>query len=451
MKILLTTHLFLPDFFAGTEILACSTAKELQRLGHDVEVLTGFPGRKDLADAERFDHYEYDGIPVTRFLHADVPMGRERDVLKMEYDNRFVAEWFRGYLERVRPDIVHFFHLARLSASLIDVCEESGVPMVLTPTDFWFVCPTGQLRLPDNSCCQGPDRFSVNCIRHLDFIDKPDEMTIVKRVPDWFIVFVVLLARLKILPRRRFGFVCALSERAAFLMKRLNSVGRVMIPSGIMEQILLKNGLNRELTRFSSFGLNLEYIPENLSRLRASDLRVGFIGSLYEHKGIRVLLEAMQILQDEEKIVLKIYGENREQPDYVSQLQKMAAADQRITFCGTFPNSLIGEVLAGIDLLVVPSTWYENTPLVLYSAMAAACPVIASNMGGMSEVIRDGENGLLVEAGDSLVLAEALKLLANDRKLLDKLAAGCQRPKSIGGYVSELLKVYHELLPTEVI
>src|SRR6185369_6965237 len=263
MKILITTHLFLPDFFAGTEILACSAAKELQRLGHDVEVLTGFPGRKDLADSERFDHYEYDGVPVARFLHADVPMGCERDVLRMEYDNRFVAEWFRGYLERVRPDIVHFFHLARLSASLIDVCEELGVPMVLTPTDFWFVCPTYQLRLPDNSCCPGPDRFSVNCIRHLDYIDKPDEMTLVKRLPDWFIVFVVLLARLKLLPRRRFGFVCALSERPAFLMKRLNRVGRVMIPSGIMEQILLNNGLNRALTRFAGFGLNLEHIPEN--------------------------------------------------------------------------------------------------------------------------------------------------------------------------------------------
>ena len=65
--------------------------------------------------------------------------------------------------------------------------------------------------------------------------------------------------------------------------------------------------------------------------------------------------------------------------------------------------------------------------------------------------IRHGENGLLVAAGNPLALSEALKLLANDRKLLATLAAGCQRPKSIETYVSELLTVYHELLPAEVL
>lgn len=448
MKILLTTILFLPEYFAGTEILTYSTAKELQRLGHEVHVLTGFPARSDLADSERFDYYEYDGIPVTRFHHADVPMGGLWDVLEMEYNNRFVGRWFKDFLERLQPDLVHAVHLARLSASLIDVCRKAGVPIVITPTDFWFVCPANLLRMPDGSCCQGPDRFSVNCIRHLDFIDKPDERTIVKKVPDWFIITAAVFARLGILPRKRFNFVHAMTKRPAFLMQRLNSVAKVIVPSKIMQEVLVENGLNKKLMVFSSFGLNLDNIPEVSVRDQSETLRIGFIGSLYEHKGIQVLLKAVKLLPKDEQFILKVYGENSAQPDFMNALKELAATDSRITFCGTFPNDKIGEKLAGIDVLVVPSIWYENTPLVIYSAMAAGCPVIASNLGGMSEVVQHNINGLLVEPGNASALAEALKQLSIDKALLFRLASGCKRPKSIRTYVAELLAVYDEILKT---
>lgn len=446
MKILLTTHLFLPDHFAGTEILVYSSAKELQRRGYDVQVLTGHAGAEKLQDAERFDQYVYDGISVSRFHYAMVPMGNEQDLLRMEYENLFVAEWFRNYLKNIRPDIVHFFHLARLSASLIDVCMEAGIPMVVTPTDFWFVCPTFQLLLPDNSCCKGPDKFSINCIRHLDYLDKPGDRTIVKKSPDWFIVAAVLAARMKILPRRRFAFVYAVSARAAFLMKRLNSVQRIIIPSSFLGQILVKNGLNEGIINFSRFGLNLNQIPENIQRASSDNLRLGFIGSLYEHKGIHVLLKAMKMLRNEKFITLKVYGENRSQPDFLKYLHELAEGDDRVSFCGTFPNSKIGEILAEIDLLIVPSTWYENTPLVIYSALAAGCPIIASNLGGMAEVVHDMKNGILVEPGNPAALADAIRRISDERSLVARLAAGCQRPKSISVYVDELLEIYREVL-----
>lgn len=446
MKILLTTLLFLPEYFAGTEILTYSTAKELQRLGHEVHVLTGFPGRKDLTDSERFDSYEYDEIPVTRFHHADVPMGGEWDVLEMEYNNRFVGKWFEGFLEELQPDIVHAFHLARVSASLLDVCREAGVPTVITPTDFWLVCPAYLLRLPNGSCCHGPDKYSVNCIRHLDYIDKPDELTIVKKVPDWFVISAALFARMGLLPRKRFSFIYAATKRPAFLMQRLNSVAKVVLPSKVMENVLLENGLNRKRAVFSSFGLNLDTIPETLVRGDSALLRVGFIGSLYEHKGIQVLLKAIRLLPKNAACVLKIYGENSTQPEFMETLHALSADDPRITFCGTFTNNLIGKIFAGIDVLVVPSIWLENTPLVIYSAMAARCPVICSDLDGMSEVVRHGENGLLFPAGDEAALAAALQMLFTEPELLVRLSSGCKRPKSIREYTAELVSVYREVL-----
>jgi glycosyltransferase involved in cell wall biosynthesis len=441
MKILLTTHLFFPDYSAGTEILAFETARELQRLGHEVLVFTGHSGRRDLAEAERFDHYSYQGVEVERFHHADVPMGRQTDVLEMEYNNLFCADHFRQLLRSFRPDVVHAFHLARLSATLIDVCREAGIPVVFTATDFWFVCPLYQLRLPDNSCCPGPDRFTVNCIRHLDQLDRPDEATIVKRMPDWLVALAAMLARAGVLPRSRFGFLLSVSERPGFLMERLNRVARVLVPTRLMERILVQNGLHSNLTDYCQFGLNLDYIPEQLPRISSGLLRVGFIGTLFEHKGIHILLAAMGLMKPEEDIELQVFGDYREQPDYVASLKRSVASNSRIRFCGTFPNSEIGKVLAGLDLLVVPSIWYENTPLVIYSAMAAGCPVIASNLGGMSEVIHHEVNGLLVEPGDVQGLAMAIKRLADDRQLLAQLASRCNRPKSIGQYVKELLTV----------
>jgi glycosyltransferase involved in cell wall biosynthesis len=123
----------------------------------------------------------------------------------------------------------------------------------------------------------------------------------------------------------------------------------------------------------------------------------------------------------------------------------MAQHDVRVRFCGTFPHDRIGVILADIDVLVVPSIWYENTPLVLYFAQAAGCPVIATGLGGMAEVIRHEENGLLFEPGDAGGLAAALRRLAQDHGLLRKLAHNAVRPKSIAEYAAELLALYREV------
>src|SRR5579864_368170 len=156
MNILLTVHQFLPDYSAGTEVLTFETAKELRRSGHNVHIFTGYPAREHRNDDERFDHYEVEGLPVERFHHSYVPMGGQENTTEAEYDNHLFATYFREFLKRQDFDVVHFFHLGRLSASAVEVCYQAAIRMVLTPTDFWFVCPTNQLRLPDGSMCKGP-------------------------------------------------------------------------------------------------------------------------------------------------------------------------------------------------------------------------------------------------------------------------------------------------------
>ena len=93
-------------------------------------------------------------------------------------------------------------------------------------------------------------------------------------------------------------------------------------------------------------------------------------------------------------------------------------------------------------VLVVPSLWYENTPLVLYSAQAAHCPVIASNLPGLTEVIQENENGLLFEPGVYSSLASQLTRLLNEEGLLIGLQSRSRAPKTISKYVDELMSLW---------
>lgn len=448
MKILLTVHQFLPEYYAGTEILTFNTAKVLQSLGHEVSVFCGFFNNAQLADADRFDSYEYDGIPVTRFHHDFVPMGEQQNIVELEHNNLLFARYFRTHLIALRPDIVHSFHLQRLSASAIDVCHDLDIPMVLTPTDFWFVCFTNQLRLPDNATCRGPDRNSVNCLRHMvTLTQSPNVVALLKKLPDWLVAAIIWLLNKGVLPRYPVADqVRALSCRPFFLIQRLNMVDRVIAPTRLMESILTGRGLRPEKVVYNPFGINLAHIRHTVRARPDGKLVIGFIGTLYEHKGPHVLVAALRSLAGFKPVELRIYGKTDEYPDYVEELKKSVGNDERISFCGTFPYEEIGNVFAKLDVLAVPSIWHENTPLVIYSALAAGCPVIASDMGGISEVIRHEVNGLLCEPGNAVEFAAAIRRLAIDRILLQKLSENCKTPKSIQEYVEELAVTYRQVI-----
>ena len=171
-------------------------------------------------------------------------------------------------------------------------------------------------------------------------------------------------------------------------------------------------------------------------------LRVGFIGTLAFHKGGHILIEAFQQLLAPGAI-LKLYGCSEEDQDYASSLQVRAGGNESIEFCGTFPNSQIAKVFEGIDVLVVSSLWYENTPLVVYSAQAARCPVVASDLPGLSAVIKNNENGLLFESGCSVDLEKQLTRLVTEDGLLHRLSANAPTPKSTELYVDELLTAWN--------
>jgi glycosyltransferase involved in cell wall biosynthesis len=296
LRIVLTVHQFVPDYSSGTEILTFETAKELKRLGHDVSVITGYPAQSHVKDVERFDQYSIEGINVVRFHHNHAPMGRQSNMTEMEYNNSLFGSFFKNYLRQEKPDLVHFFHLQRLSASAVDACQEQGIPKVFTPTDFWFICPTGQLRLPNNQNCHGPDKSSANCFRHVVTNNQPDMIkTQVQKLPGWVLAVLLFFIKHGInIDAHYFPMIRAFLNRREYLIKRINLINKVVTPTRIMHSMLTKNGLEDHRTISIPFGINLTFF-QNTERPKPSNvLRLGYIGTLSEYKGVHILVEAME-------------------------------------------------------------------------------------------------------------------------------------------------------------
>jgi glycosyltransferase involved in cell wall biosynthesis len=99
----------------------------------------------------------------------------------------------------------------------------------------------------------------------------------------------------------------------------------------------------------------------------------------------------------------------------------VAQAAGGVRFLGRLPGGEVDRLLASSRAAVVPSEWAENAPMAVLESMALARPVIATRMGGIPEQVRDGVDGVLIDAGDELQLAAALRVLADDPALADRL------------------------------
>lgn len=448
MRILLTVHQFFPDYASGTEVLTLSVARELIVRGHEVHVLTGFPSEQALRDEQRFDEYDFEGIHVYRFHHAYTPMAGQTSVIELGYDNHLAADYFGRILEKYRPDVVHFFHLNRLGTGLIEHAVQAGIPAFMTPTDFWAICHTAQLVLCNGRLCQGPSAYAGNCLKHIAQ-SNPNAMTgvLAKWLPTPLADLLARLTQANVMPNYPHQVeVKAISSRLTINVARLNQLNKIVSPNRFMSDLLVRHGVAAHRIIQAAFGVDFTERQTNIPHpLPRQPFRVGFIGTLAQHKGCHVLIEGFKALPPG-RAVLKIFGNTQDYPRYASELKRSAANHQDIEFCGVFPNSEIDQVLDDLDVLVIPSLWYENTPLVLYSAQAARCPVLASDFPGISEVIQDNINGLLFEAGNATALCNQLFRLILERGLTKRLSASTVQPKSTARYVQELLMIWSQAL-----
>jgi len=373
-------------------------------------------------------------------------MGGQTSMIEIGFDNRLAAAYFSKILGSFRPDLVHFFHFNRLGTGTISRANELRVPAFFTPTDFWTICPTGQLLNGDGSACSGPSLGAGNCILHFAGNELGGRLgKMIWRLPKAAGRLLGQFARMRAVSRLGLAReVTALSARLDLSVRRLNRLNAIVAPNREIQQLMLRFGVRPERLMVVPYGVDVGGLNSGSQRRWPSaPIRLGFIGTLGHHKGCHVLLEAFRTLP-RGQATLKVFGSERDFPEYAARLRGLADGVSGVEFCGTFPNEAIGAILHDLDALVVPSVWTENTPLVVYSAQAARCPVIGSDVPGIAAAVRDNVDGIIFEAGNAAALASVLLRASAEPELLARLSAACEAPKSIGTYVDELTQIWEE-------
>jgi glycosyltransferase involved in cell wall biosynthesis len=128
---------------------------------------------------------------------------------------------------------------------------------------------------------------------------------------------------------------------------------------------------------------------------------------------------------------------------FVSALRDASAHDDRIAFAPAVVAGQTAGVLAAVDILIVPSVWFENGPTVALEAMAVGTPVLASRIGNLPEIIADGVNGRLIEPGDIAALARAIAEIAADpAATVDVWRRGLAAPRTMDDVARDYLSLY---------
>lgn len=459
MRVLQVVHGFPPAAAAGTEIYAWHLSRALAALpGVQVSVLTreADPNRPEYSVR---NEEMPDGLSVFRINNTFQACTSFED----SYANPALAAVARGLIDRIEPDVVHVQHLTCLSTRILEHLSAARCPVVMTLNDYWLLCQRGQLLGRDGRRCDGPfDRGCEGCVPR-GVLAGPTAYRAGR------------LARTLRLPGAPFAArtaakcleltTSAKSTREAswtrlqHLREATRGVDLFLAPSATMEEWALRFGIERgRLERcdqgidVASFRLKAEATSTTSSgfrgfRLQADgSLRLAFAGSLIPSKAPHVLLEAVDALPHGRVMVdlLGTLAPYHGDAEYATRLAPLLGKPF-VRKLGPVPHERVPDAFADVDALVVPSEWIENAPFVIREAFAAGLPVIASNLGGMAEMVRHERDGLLFAPGDSAALTSAISRLLDEPELLDRLQQGIRPPMSIEQDAAQTLARYERL------
>jgi glycosyltransferase involved in cell wall biosynthesis len=447
VRVLLTTHAFLPRSVAGVEVYTARLGAALQELGHTPLVLTAV---HDLQAPPHSLRRRAEGaLDVVELVNPHL-----EGTLESTYRVPAIDRAFERVLDEFRPDCVHVQHLLNLSTGLIQAARERGIPTLLTLHDYWLSCPRDGLRMQaDGTLCATVDhRVCASCLARSPQLAPALQRggSSLARVLGLGGVLqrahalaprattAVLRALRRAWPVGSAGLERALDERDLHLRERLGAVDRVLAPTVFARDRAVEWGAPAETVRVLPLGA---VTGPTRPRRAVARRRLGYLGTLVPHKGVHVLLEAVIGLPRDDW-TLDVFGSPAVDPGYAARLRTLARGDARIRFQGPVPPSEQERVFEGLDLLVLPSLWWENSPLSALEALAAGLPVVASRTGGVPEVVPEAA-GVLVAAGDVGELRAALAGVLEDRLLagaLDPLPIKTSREGA-----AELASLYAEL------
>lgn len=424
MNILLISDYFPPYIVGGAEISAYYLGIGLSKLGHDVSVLTRYPKKVNL-NFEAFSTvrsvvYKNRKGPLHDYFHtgilSSINLGKKlEDMLKIEdFDIVHAQNWISGYAVMRAKQQMKIFP-----------------PTVLSIRDYRHICPALY-----GWCLSDKVKTKCSLSKATRCIYKHSEVQHLTKI---------------------FGLVPYAALRYVscnMLMRSLNAFDAYITNSNFLKGVILNNlKLKTEDVHVVYNAVNLEEFKTIVnSGNKKSDnmIKILYIGRFDIGKGVDYLIGAIpRVMKYNNNCSFLFVGDGTIRPKMEELARKLGVSEHTI-FEGFVPHKDTNKYYQQCDIVAVPSVWHEPFGRSLIEAMACGKPVIATRVGGISEVISHGENGLLIEPANSEDLAKALITLINDKEIRMKMGKlgrkVAEEEYSIDVIARRTLRVYENVL-----
>ncbi len=424
MKALLVVHGYPPERFGGTETYTRWLALSLARRGRDVSVFTGTasPGEEYELSKRQDGEVTVWTVRNTYSIHNEY---------EMHYHNPHIEKVFERVTHEFKPDVVHFTYLlGGLSAGCLLVAKSAGAKTAVTLTDFHHLCAWGQLFTPDGVRCEGP-QAGIRCASCFAGEDP------YASVPWWKRYLIKLLPPNGRADKLHSPGIERMKTRLRYLHNVLEAADAVIFPTESLARPYRRWGIDGKK---APYGIDCSLF-DGFERSSSDKVRFAFIGQLRPHKGLHVLTEALRGMADIDTWTLDVYaaGDSEEEKRYLSE--SMDGLDERVRYRAVFDPGEIRRVYEETDILVVPSLWTENSPLVILYAMHTRTTLIAADVEGIKEV--GGDWGLYYPPDDAGALGKLLRRSATDPKMLNRPDA--PKAPGIDEHAALVEKIYMEM------
>lgn len=399
MKILIVNKFLYPR--GGAETYVLQLGQYLKAQGHEVQYFGMYDKHNQVGNQLRLEteRMDFRAKTFSRFFYPF------RILYSLEARRKIkrVAACFH-------PDVVHLNNINfHLTPSVIDGVASLGIPMVQTVHDFQMLCPSHlMLDLKQQKICvKCVDGSKWNCARN-----RCIHGSLVKSVLG--------------------------SVEALIYQKRPNydKVKRYVCPSHFAEQMLWQNPRFRGKTTVLH---NFVRIREETDAAEKQDY-VLYFGRLSVEKGIEGLLTACRLLPH---IPFVVAGSGP--LEYLFQKQ----CPHNVRFVGFQQGKALDDLIRKARFSVYFPIWYENCPLSVLESQSLGTPVLANRMGGIPELIRDGETGVLTDVGTPEYYAQQIDILYRDRDRLAQMTENCRRRNdfmTLETYCEQILNIYETVV-----
>ena len=440
LKVVHIPFTFAPDPVGGTEIYVETLAHGLR--AHGIESLIAAPSCSGIDEA-----YEHNSLRVRRYRAAP-----ESKYMLQELYGRGDPESaaaFAQILDEERPDAVHIHAFTRaVSLMLVRAAKQRGLPVFFTYHTPTVSCQRGTLMLWGKEMCDGVLKVRRCTSCSLEGRGLPRWATDPLSYMPFWCARGLEKANLSggIWTALRMPELVRTQQEAFHAL--MQEVDGIVALSEWARTVLVRNGVPAsKITLLQHWLPTAQDTQEPLIDVAQIPLRVAFLGRADKYKGADTLVKAVRAAPGlSVEVHLYRVAQSNTDEEYWATLKSLAAQDARIRFLPPLPNDKVGSVLRCYHVLAVPSRWVENRPLVVLESFAAGTPVIGSNLGGIAELVRHQDDGLLVEPENVRAWADALRRCAEDRHLLARLRKNAQLTRNRVDVADETARLYHKHL-----